>query len=137
MFFKIDIYFIIIGKFLKMMDNRLHERHDKEVEIEYSIADSDIISNTNGKIINISLGGMYIITNLLVDKNSKLDLKFSFVKDDELIVLKAAGSILRSGDVGSDTEMNEKYTISPDDGKYFAAIKFLEPFIELSLFLEE
>jgi len=120
-----------------MIDNRIHERHDKEVEIEYSISDSDIINNTNGKIINISLGGMYIITKLLVEKNSKLDLKFSFVKDDGLVVLRTAGSILRSGDVSSDAEMNEKYMIAPDDGQYFAAIKFLEPFIALSLLLEK
>ena len=119
-----------------MIDNREHARYDKDIEVEYSISDSDIINNTNGKIINISLGGMYILTNLLVEKNSKLDLKFSFVKDDELVVLKTAGNILRSGDI-SDIEINEKYTVSPDDGKYFAAIKFLEPFIELSLLVED
>ena len=120
-----------------MIENRTHERYDKEIEIEYSISDSDIIDNTSGKILNISLGGMYIVTNLLVEKNSKLDLKLSFVKDDELVVLKTSGNILRSGDVSSDIEINEKYTLLTDDGRYFAVIKFLEPFIELSLLFED
>ena len=133
----LNIYSIIIKKFFKMIENRSHERHNKEIEIEYSIYDSDIIDNTSGKILNISLGGMYIVTNLLVEKNSKLDLKLSFVKDDELVVLKTAGNILRSGDVSSDAEVKKKYTLLPDDGRYFAVIKFREPFIELSLLFED
>ena len=119
-----------------MTENRKYPRYDKKIEIEYSISDSDIISNAKGKIINISLGGMYIITDLLVEKNLKLDLKFSIVKDDELVILRNIGTVLRSGDVTSDLELNEKYILSHDDGKYFSAIKFLEPFIELSLLQE-
>jgi hypothetical protein len=120
-----------------MNEHREYPRYTKDIKIEYSISDSDSISNTEGKIINISLGGMYIITELLVEKNLKLDLKVSFVKDDELIMLETMGTILRSGKITSDTELNENYSFSSVDGKYFAAIKFLEPFIELSLLLQE
>ena len=120
-----------------MIENREYPRYDKEIKVEYSISDSDIINNANGKIINISLGGLYIITTLLVEKNLKLDLKFSFVKNDELVILKTIGNVLRSGDISSDAELNKNYSFSPEDGKYFAAIKFLEPFIELSLLFQE
>ena len=120
-----------------MIDNRAHERYIKEMEVEFSVSGNDNINKVKGKIVNISLGGIYIITDTLIEKNSKLDLKISFYNDDELIAMETAGNILRSGDVTSDVEINEKYTISPDDGKYFAAIKFFEPFIELSLIFDE
>jgi len=118
-----------------MNDNREHARYDKEMKIEYSFSDSSIISNTQGKIYNISLGGIYMITELLVDKNLSLDLLFSFVKDDELIILKTTGVVLRSGTVISDSVVNKKYKLSPEDGGFFAVVKFSEPFIELSFML--
>ncbi len=118
-----------------MNENRQYARYDKEMKIEYSFSDNNIISNTNGKVVNISLGGIYMVTELLVDKSSSLDLLFSFVKDDELIVLKTAGTVLRSGTVISDFEVNKKYKLSPEDGAFFAVIKFSEPFVELSFML--
>jgi hypothetical protein len=67
-----------------------------------------------------------------VQKNSDLDLLFSFVKDDELIVLKTKGTVLRSGTADLDLENGKKYKFSPEDGAFFAVVKFAEPFIELS-----
>lgn len=118
-----------------MNNNREFPRYDKEMKIEYSFTDNNIISNTNGRVYNISLGGIYMVTELLVDKNSSLDLLFSFVKDDELIILKTTGSVLRSGTVTSDYEINKKYKPSPEDGAFFAVVKFSEPFVELSFLL--
>lgn len=118
-----------------MNNNRQYPRYDKEMKIEYSFSDNNIISNTNGKVYNISLGGIYMVTELLVDKNSTLDLLFSLVRDDQLIVLKTRGTVLRSGTVGSDYEINRKYKLSPEDGGFFAVIKFSEPFAELSFML--
>lgn len=118
-----------------MRENREHARYDKEMKIEYSFADNNIISNTNGRVYNISLGGIYMVTELLVDKNSSLALLFSFVKDDELIILKTTGTVLRSGTVISDSDINKKYRLSPEDGAFFAVVKFIEPFAELSFML--
>jgi hypothetical protein len=118
-----------------MNENREYARYDKEMKIEYSFSDNNIISNTNGRVYNISLGGIYMVTELLVDKNSTLDLLFSFVKDDELIILKTTGTVLRSGTVISDFEVNNKYKLVPEDGGFFAVIKFSEPFVELSFML--
>jgi len=118
-----------------MSDNREYVRYDKEMKIEYSFSDSNIISNTNGKVYNISLGGIYMVTELLVEKNSSLDLLFSFVKDDELIILKTTGIVLRSGTVISDSAVNKKYNPSPEDGAFFSVVKFSEPFVELSFML--
>jgi len=118
-----------------MKENREHARYNKEMKIEYSFSDSNIISNTKGKIYNISLGGIYMVTELLVDKNSSLKMLFSFVKNDELIILKTTGSVLRSGSIVSDTEIHKKYKLSPEDGAFFAVVKFSEPFIELSFIL--
>ena len=118
-----------------MNEHREYTRYNKEMKIEYSFSDSNIISNTRGKVFNISLGGIYMVTELLVDKNSSLDLLFSFVKDDELIILKTTGTVLRSGTVISDSEVNKKYKLVPEDGGFFAVIKFSEPFLELSFML--
>jgi len=117
-----------------MNENRQYARYDKEMKIEYSFS-NNIISNTCGKVYNISLGGIYMISELLVDKDSYLDLLFSFVKNDELIVLKTTGNVLRSGTVLSDSAVNKKYKPSPEDGAFFAVIKFAEPFVELSFML--
>lgn len=119
-----------------MNENREHTRYNREMKIEYAFSDSNIISNTNGKVYNISLGGIYMVTQLLVDKNSSLDMIFSFVKEDELIILKTTGTVLRSGTVISDPEINKKYRISPDDGTFFAVVKFTQPFVELSFMLQ-
>jgi len=116
-------------------ENREYARYDKEMKIEYSFSNNSIVSNTNGKVYNISLGGIYMVTELLVNKSSSLDLLFSFVKDDELIILKTSGCVLRSGTVISDSAVNKKYNLSPDDGNFFAVVKFSEPFVELSLML--
>jgi hypothetical protein len=118
-----------------MSENRQYARYDKEMKIEYSFSDNNIINNTNGKVYNISLGGIYMISELLVDKDSSLDMVFSFVKDDALIVLRTTGSVLRSGTVVSDSAINKKYKPSPEDGAFFAVIKFAEPFVELSFML--
>ncbi|HNX23132.1 MAG TPA: PilZ domain-containing protein [Spirochaetota bacterium] len=118
-----------------MNEHREHARYDKEMKIEYEFSNNNIISTTCGKVYNISLGGIYMVTELLVDKNSSLDLLFSFVKDDELIVLKTTGNVLRSGTVNSDQEITKKYKPSPEDGAFFAVIKFSEPFAELSFML--
>ena len=118
-----------------MNENRQYARYDKEMKIEYSFSDNNIISNTSGRVYNISLGGIYMISELLMEKNSYLDLLFSFVKDDELIVLKTTGNVLRSGTVISDSAINNKYKPSPEDGAFFAVIKFSEPFVELSFML--
>ncbi len=118
-----------------MNDNRQHARYDKEMKIEYAFSDNSIISNTHGKVVNISLGGIYMVTELLVGKNSTLDMLFSFVKDDELIILKTTGSVLRSGTVISDYEINKKYKLSPEDGGFFAVVQFSQPFVELSFML--
>lgn len=118
-----------------MRESREHARYDKEMKIEYSFSDNNIISNTNGKVYNISLGGIYMVTELLVDKSSSLEMLFSFVKDDELIILKTTGNVLRSGTVISDSEINNKYKPSPEDGAFFAVVRFTEPFVELSFML--
>jgi len=118
-----------------MKENREHARYDKEMKIEYSFSNNNIISNTSGRVYNISLGGIYMVTELLVDKESALKMLFSFVKDDELIILKTTGTVLRSGPVVLDSEINKRYKPSPEDGAFFAVVKFSEPFVELSFML--
>lgn len=118
-----------------MNNNRQHSRYDKEMKIQYSFSDNTIINNTYGKVYNISLGGIYMVTELLVNKDSLLDMIFSFVRDDELIILKTTGKVLRSGTVISDSDLNKKYNLSPEDGNFFAVVQFSEPFVELSFML--
>lgn len=118
-----------------MKENREYVRYDKQMKIEYSFSDSNLISNTCGKVYNISLGGLYMVTELLVEVHSRLDLVFSLVKDDELIILKTTGRVLRSGSFQSDLSLHKKFKPAPDDGTFFAVVQFSEPFIELSFLL--
>ena len=118
-----------------MNENREFNRYDKRIKIEYSFSENNIFCNTCGKVVNISLGGIYMVTQLLVDKNLNLDLIFSLVRDDELIVLKTTGTVLRSGSIISDYDVNKRYKLSPEDGGFFLVVKFTEPFVELSFML--
>lgn len=118
-----------------MNENREFARFNKKMKIEYSFLENSIVSNTCGKVINISLGGIYMATELLIDINLNLDLIFSLVRDDELIILKTTGTVLRSGTVISDYEVNKKYKLAPEDGGFYAVVKFIEPFLELSFML--
>ncbi len=118
-----------------MRENREHTRYDKEIRIEYSVAESTTAAGCKGRIYNISLGGIYMVTEHFIKQDSKLNLYFSFLKNGELIILQTTGSVLRSGSVISDYEVNKKYNLIPEDGGYFAVVKFTEPFIELSFML--
>lgn len=118
-----------------MKENREFVRYDKEMKIEYSIIGDNITNKKNGKICNISLGGIYMVTEQLVDQDTPLDLVFSFVKDDELIILKKTGTVLRAGTVVSDLAVNKKYSLKPEEGGFFAVVRFSEPFAELSFML--
>ena len=118
-----------------MRENREFARYDKKLKIEYTFSENDFQINTRGKIYNISLGGIYMVTEHLIAKDSILNLFFSFIKNDELIILKTTGTVLRSGTVISDYEVNKKYDLLPDDGDFFAVVKFTDPFIELSFML--
>ncbi len=118
-----------------MNESREHARYDKKMIIEYSFPVNNILSSSKGRVYNISLGGIYMVTEYLVDKDSKVEMMFSIVKDDELIILKTNGNVLRSGTVISDSEINKKYKLTEDDGNFFAVVKFEEPFVELSFML--
>ena len=118
-----------------MRDNREYTRYDKEMRIEYTIAESSTDTGCKGRIYNISLGGIYMVTEHLIKQDSKLNLYFSFLKNNELIILQTTGTVLRSGSVISDYEVNKKYNLIPEDGGYFTVVRFFEPFIELSFML--
>lgn len=118
-----------------MRDNREHTRYDKELRIEFSLADSTINLGCKGRVYNISLGGIYMVTENFLHEDSTLQLFFSFMKNNELIILETTGTVIRSGSVISDYEVNNKYNLIPEDGGYFAVVKFFEPFVELSFML--
>ena len=118
-----------------MKNNREHIRYDKEMRIEFSIAENTADTGCKGRVYNISLGGIYMVTENLIKTNSNLNLYFSFLKNNELIILQTSGTVLRSGSVISDYEVNKKYNLIPDDGGYFAVVRFSEPFVELSFML--
>lgn len=118
-----------------MREHREHTRYDKNMLIEYSFPVSNVVSNSRGRVYNISLGGIYMVTQYMLEKNSVVEMVFSIVKDDELIFLKTRGSVLRSGTVISDSEVNKKYKLTGEDGDFFAVVKFVEPFVELSFML--
>ena len=118
-----------------MRENRIYARYDKEMRIEFSLIDSNTDTGCKSRIYNISLGGIYMVTETLLPQDQTLKLYFSFLKNNELIILETKGTVLRSGSVISDYEVNKKYNLIPEDGGYFAVVKIFELFLELSFML--
>lgn len=114
------------------MNKRNFPRYDTDLQVLYEEPDKD---PAPGKILNISLGGLYMISGSKLEKDTELTLIFSVSKEGNESTLSTTGSVLRSGKIEDDTEAVKKYSIATPDGSYYAVLKFAAPFIELSFML--
>jgi c-di-GMP-binding flagellar brake protein YcgR len=121
---------------IAMSERRQYPRFDKDLTIEYSYRNSQGEHTTSGRLLNISLGGLFMVSGAMVEKDSQLKLHFHLLKDGKEINLVTDGTILRSGPVEQEDEMMKRYGVGSEFGAYFAVVKFLEPFFRLSFMLQ-
>jgi len=117
------------------MDKREFPRYDKDIQVACTpllkITDEDFPS----RILNISLGGVYMLSESVIEKDTSLNLTFSVNRGGTITTLATKGSVLRSGRINDEPEMIAKYNLGESDRSCFAVIKFEAPFIELSFML--
>lgn len=90
-----------------------------EVDPEISVPVS-----VNGLILDISVGGIFIITSELVSVNSPARVFFSTSNDE----VSASGRIVRTGRLQDNpSEIARKYSVFSNKGENYIAIQFDEP----------
>ncbi|HPB81240.1 MAG TPA: PilZ domain-containing protein [Spirochaetota bacterium] len=124
-----------------MDDRREYERYERDIRVEYeyfSIRETEEgknASRSSGKIVNISLGGVFLLSDTPMEQDMPVSMFFkrkdeSNGRDD--VVLITSGTVLRSGHVYDDFVMMKKFDLSANDGSYFAVVKFEKPVFDLT-----
>ena len=117
------------------MDKREFTRYEKDLQVAYTSQLKTPAKDIPGKILNISLGGVYMLSGSILEKDTTINLTFTIKNNEDIKTLTTTGSVLRSGKISDEPEMTAKYNINNPDGGCFAVIKFGDPFIELSFML--
>lgn len=117
------------------MDKREFPRYDKELQVKYASRLNKSASDSPCRILNISLGGVYMLSTSILDKDTPITLTFTIKKNGNMTTLTTTGSVLRSGKIIDEPEMVAKYNIQSPEATCFAVVKFTAPFIELSFML--
>jgi len=117
------------------MDKREFPRYDKDLQVDYAYQQRNLQPDEHGRILNISLGGIYMLSGSVLEEGMEITLTFTINKNNKLTTLTTNGSVLRSGKLSDDPEMVRRYDISAPGNTCFAVIKFAAPFIELSFML--
>ncbi|HOP61801.1 MAG TPA: PilZ domain-containing protein [Spirochaetota bacterium] len=117
------------------MDKREYPRYDKDLQVDYAYQQKVPTTEEHGRILNISLGGIYMLSGSILEKGMEITLTFTINKNNKMTTLTTTGSVLRSGKISDEPEMSQKYDIKAPENRCFAVIKFNAPFIELSFML--
>ena len=117
------------------MDKREFPRYEKDLTMGYAYPDKIADSHLPGRILNISLGGVYMLSGSILEKNTPITMTFTINNNGDIKNLTTTGSVLRSGNLNDNPEMISKYNITNPGGDCFAVVKFEAPFIELSFML--
>lgn len=117
------------------MDKRKFQRYEKELTMGYACLNKTAETGLPGRILNISLGGVYMLSGSILEKNTPITMTFTINQNGDNKNLTTTGSVLRSGNIGDNPEMISKYNLKRTDGGCFAVVKFEAPFIELSFML--
>lgn len=117
------------------MDKREFPRYDRDILVKYATSIDTPVADTTGRSLNISPGGIYMLSGSLLERGREITLTFTLNMDGEMTTLKTTGSVIRSGKLTEDPDMIARYNIQAPDRAFFAAVRFSEPFIELSFML--
>jgi len=118
------------------MDKREFPRYDRELEVLYSAGNKAAVKESRGRILNISLGGVYMLTDGPLTADIPVTLIFTVTKNNDSVSVEASGNVLRSGSMNDESEMAAKHNIKSPDETSFAVIRFTKPVIELSFMLQ-
>jgi len=124
-----------------MNERREYARYESNIRVEYeyfSIQDTEDGKNTSrssGKIVNISLGGVFMLSDTHL--KPEMPVSMFFKRKDETngrdnVVLITSGTVIRSGHVYDDFNMMKELDLSANDGSYFAVVKFEKPVFDLN-----
>jgi len=117
------------------MDKRKFPRYEKNLTMGYFCTDKTAEAGLPGRILNISLGGVYMLSDSIIEKDTSITMTFKIKKDGDIKNLTTTGSVLRSGIINDNPEIISKYNLKKPDDRCFAVVKFEAPFIELSFML--
>lgn len=115
------------------MEKREFPRFDKELDAAYSTGNAKAL---RGKILNISLGGVYMLTEDPIRTQMPVSLTFTVKQNGDASSINAEGMVLRSGYMAEEPAMAAKYNIKSPAETSFAVIRFVKPVIELSFMLQ-
>ena len=122
-----------------MNEKRVFARYRTDLLVEFEHLGKDETIKGKGKIVNMSLGGLYMISSNKVNQDKPVNLCFKLKSDTEgsgKEIYKNAGSIIRSGLLQDEkNELKLKYSVTEESEKFYMAVKFNEPQFELSALL--
>ena len=97
---------------------------------------STSLLNCPAQVVNISLGGVYLIIEEKLRAGVPLNMTFSInglSNTNEFNMYKTDGNVLRSGSINEETpETRHRYHIDEIKNKYYCAVQFNEVQFELS-----
>lgn len=117
------------------MDKREFPRYDRDIQVACTPMLKIIPEDLPSRILNISLGGVYMLSESVLEKNTSVNLTFSVNREGVITTLATKGFVLRSGRINDEPEMIAKYNLGESERGCFAVVKFEAPFIELSFML--
>lgn len=124
-----------------MDERREFERYESNIRIEYEYfriknsEDGNNASRSSGKIVNISLGGVFMISDTPLEPDMPVSMFFKrrdLANGRDDVVLITSGTVLRSGHLYDDFRMMKELDLTANDGSYFAVVKFSRPVLELA-----
>ena len=125
-------------------ERRIIPRYQAEfnVQIEYRHdPNTASLTHSSAKVVNISLGGVYLLVDEKFRNGVPLSLTFiinGLSNTNEMNHYKTSGKVLRAGSIKEETpETRYRYHFSEVKNKFFCAVQFHEVQFELSTKLSE
>jgi len=120
-------------------ERRIIPRYQAEFDVSLEFTpDPNIISiaRQQAKVVNISLGGVYLLIDEKIKSGIPLDLTFiinGLSNSNEKNMYKTSGRVLRSGSIKEETpETRSRYHFNEIRNKYYCAVQFNDVQFELS-----
>lgn len=127
----------------KSDNQRQNDRHYAEFRVDFEYYPRAVASGASrgtGKTVNLSLGGVYMLTDTMLDPDMPIALFFKM--DDgnrgDRTFFVTNGTVLRAGTLREEPEdFREKFGLGSGEDDYYCAVKFTSVQFELSSMLAE
>lgn len=124
-------------------DKRYSGRRHADFKIDFEYYPKSAVSGASrgrGKAVNISLGGVYILTDTIVNSDAPIALFFKTdgPEQHDKTFFVTNGTVIRSGAVEEESdEFKRKFGLEGGPGNCYCAVKFTSIQFELSSMLAE